>query len=201
MQTSLFHTNKSYLTKCIDIDRSCLQKSLDKSCLPKSIDKSSLPKFIDKKCLLVYNRSRGEPEAAFVINNAQICPHFHCTHFSILQGENVCLGVVLGYFFKYFLTVYSEFDKSLVTYSSMKWCFLCEKVGFFSFIDERESFKNLKYLENVSSICENNVNLVLLRVLHYTIVKTIVYGICKRDYINHMPVISKLSICWVHSIV
>lgn len=84
MQTSLFHTNKSYLTKCIDIDRSCL---------PKSIDKSSLPKSIDKKCLLVYNRSRGEPEAAFVINHAQICPQFHCTHFSILQGKNVCLGV------------------------------------------------------------------------------------------------------------
>lgn len=93
MQTSLFYTNKSYLTKCIDIDRSCLQKSLDKSCLPKSIDKSSLPKSIDKKCLLVYNRSRGEPEAAFVINHAQICPQFHCTHFSILQGKNVCLGV------------------------------------------------------------------------------------------------------------
>lgn len=120
MQTSLFHTNKSYLTKCIDIDRSCLQKSLDKSCLPKSIDKSSLPKSIDKKCLLVYNRSRGEPEAAFVFNDAQICHQFHCTHFSILQGKNVCLGVVPGYFLKYFLTVYSEFDKSLVTYSSMK---------------------------------------------------------------------------------
>lgn len=192
MQTSLFHTNKSYLTKCIDIDRSCLQKSLDKSCLPKSIDKSSLPKSIDKKCLLVYNRSRGEPEAAFVINNAQICPHFHCTHFSILQGENVCLGVVPGYFLKYFLTVYSEFDISyLFIYEMM---FSMRKSGFFSSIDERESFKNLKYLENLSSICENNVNLVLLRVLHYTIVKPIVYGICKRDYINHMPVISKLPI-------
>lgn len=193
MQTSLFYTNKSYLTKCIDIDRSCLQKSLDKSCLPKSIDKSSLPKSIDKKCLLVYNRSRGEPEAAFVINDAQICPHFHCTHFSILQGENVCLGVVPGYFLKYFLTVYSEFDISyLFIYEMM---FSMRKSGFFSSIDERESFKNLKYLENLSSICENNVNLVLLRVLHYTIVKPIVYGICKRDYINHMPVISKLSIC------
>lgn len=29
---------------------------------------------------------------------------------------------------------------------------------FFSSIDKRECFKNLKYFENVSSICENNVN-------------------------------------------
>lgn len=96
------------------------------------------------------------------------------------------------YFLKYFLTVYSEFDISyLFIYEMM---FSMRKSGFFSSIDERESFKNLKYLENLSSICENNVNLVLLRVLHYTIVKPIVYGICKRDYINHMPVISKLPI-------
>lgn len=67
---------------------------------------------------------------------------------------------------------------------------------FFSSIDKRECFKNLKYFENVSSICENNV-FVLLRVIHYTIVKTIVYGtcICKQDYINYIPVISKLPIC------
>lgn len=51
MQTSLFHTEKSYLTKCIDINMSCLQKSLDKSFLPKYIDKSWLPKSIDKSCL------------------------------------------------------------------------------------------------------------------------------------------------------
>lgn len=65
----------------------------------------------------------------------------------------------------------------------------------FSSIDKRECFKNLKYFENVRSICENNVNFVFLRVIHYTIVKTIVYGICKQDYINYIPVISKLPIC------
>lgn len=69
------------------------------------------------------------------------------------------------------------------------------QIFFFSSIDKRECFKNLKYFENVSSICENNVNFVLLRVIHYAIVKTNVYGICKQDYINYMPVISKLPIC------
>lgn len=76
MQTSLFHTNKSYLTECIDINRSCLQKSLDKSflpkyidksCLPKSIDKSCLPKCIDKNCLpkLVYNREENKRQLLY----------------------------------------------------------------------------------------------------------------------------------------
>lgn len=61
MQTSLFHTNKSYLTECININKSCLQKSLHKSFLPKYIDKSCLPKCIDKNCLpkLVYNREKN----------------------------------------------------------------------------------------------------------------------------------------------
>lgn len=73
----------------------------------------------------------------------------------------MCLGVVPGYFFlKYFLTVYSEYEKSLATYSRIKWFSMRKSGVFFSFIDERESLKNLKYLENVSSICENNVNLV-----------------------------------------
>lgn len=68
---------------------------------------------------------------------------------------------------------------------------------FFSSIDKRECFKNLKYFENVSSICENNVNFGFFKsnTLYITIVKTIVYGICKQDYINYIPVISKLPIC------
>lgn len=67
MQTSLFHTNKSYLTECIDINRSCLQKSLDKSFLPKYIDKSRLPKCIDKNCLpkLVYNREKNKRQLLY----------------------------------------------------------------------------------------------------------------------------------------
>lgn len=67
MQTSLFHTNKSYLTECIDINRSCLQKSLDKSLLPKYIDKSCLPKCIDKNCLpkLVYNREKNKRQLLY----------------------------------------------------------------------------------------------------------------------------------------
>lgn len=137
---------------------------------------------------------------SFCINNAQICPQYHCTQFSVFQRKNMCLGVVPGYFYILFNSLIRiwKIARFLFTYEK-QWYFLCK--FFFSSIDKRECFKNLKYFENVSSICENNVNFVLLRVIHYTIVKTNVYGICKQDYINYMPVISKLSICWVHSIV
>lgn len=143
-------------------------------------------------------RTRG----SFCINNAQICPQYHCTQFSVLQRENMCLGVVPGYSYILFNSLIRiwKIARYLFTYEN-QWCFLC-KIFFFS-IDKRECFKNLKYFENVSSICENNVNFGFFKSntnVHYTIVKTIVYGICKQDYINYIPVISKLPICWIHSI-
>lgn len=96
-------------TKCIDkkclakcIDKSYLPKCIEKSCLPKSIDKSCLPKCIDKKCLpqLVYNRERTRGSSC--INNAQICPEFHCTQFSMTEEKCVPWCSTWIFFVKYF---------------------------------------------------------------------------------------------------
>lgn len=44
-------------------------------------------------CPKIARRTRG----SFYIKNAQICPQYHCTQFSVLQRKNMCLGVVPGY--------------------------------------------------------------------------------------------------------
>lgn len=136
---------------------------------------------------------------SFCINNAQICPQYHCTQFSVLQRENMCLGVVPGYSYILFNSLIRiwKIARYLFTYEN-QWCFLYAKILFLLLIRE-----NVSRIWNTLKMWVAYVKITLisvfLRVIHYTIVKTIVYGICKQDYINYIPVISKLPICWIHS--
>lgn len=139
-------------------------------------------------------RTRG----SFCINNAQICPQYHCTQFSVLQRENMCLGVVPGYSYILFNSLIRIWKIALI-YVWKSVMFSMQKFFFLLLIRE-----NVSRIWNTLKMWVAYVKITLisffLRVIHYTIVKTIVYGICKQDYINYIPVISKLPICWIHSI-
>lgn len=146
-----------------------------------------------KTCL--QQRTRG----SFCINNAQICPQYHCTQFSVLQRKNMCLGVVPGYSYILFNSLIKiwKIARYLFTYEN-QWCFLYAKILFLLLIRE-----NVSRIWNTLKMWVAYVKITLisffLRVIHYTIIKKIDYGICKQDYINYIPVISKLPICWIHS--